>query len=282
MQLYIVDAFAETPFSGNQAAVCLLQEKRSEAWLQAFAKEMNFSETAYVLEEDGTRHLRWFTPAYEVDLCGHATLATAHTLWSESKVDTPTLEFQTRSGLLKATRDSQNIRLDFPLTPVTQSDPSAESSAESSAELLAALGVKPHPAFFGHSRFDAMVVLESEADVRALRPDFARLRAIDIRGIIATARSDSDDFDFVSRFFAPGAGIEEDPVTGSAHCCLAGYWAEQLNKTAMVGFQASERGGIVGVEVHGDRVHLKGQAITIVRGQVAESASTASTASTAE
>jgi PhzF family phenazine biosynthesis protein len=268
LQLYIVDAFANAPFSGNQAAVCLLDKNRNDAWLQAFAKEMNYSETAYVLEDKGTRHLRWFTPAYEVDLCGHATLATAHTLWSECKVDTPTLEFQTRSGLLKATHSNQHIELDFPLTPVAKSD----ADAEVNAELLAALGLASPPEFFGHSKFDAMVVLNSETEVRNLSPDFSRLREIDIRGIIVTAKSRTDEFDFISRFFAPGAGIEEDPVTGSAHCCLAGYWATQLNKTTMTGYQASERGGVVGVEIAGDRVLLKGQALTIVRGQVAESA----------
>ena len=205
-------------------------------------------------------HLRWFTPAAEVDLCGHATLAAAHVLWETGQLPAwESARFLTKSGLLTCEREGAWIRMDFPATLAQPADPPPA--------LVAALGY-PKLIFSGRTRFDYLLVLADEAAVRALSPDFARMSELDnVRGVIATAPSQSPDFDFVSRFFAPAVGVPEDPVTGSAHCALAPYWAERLGKTEMVAWQASQRGGCVKVRVaQGDRVHLAGQAVTILRG----------------
>jgi PhzF family phenazine biosynthesis protein len=254
-----IDAFTDRPFAGNPAAVCLLNEEHHADWMQAVAAEMNLSETAFVRPQGDGFELRWFTPAIEVDLCGHATLAAAHALWSEGNVprDQP-IRFHTRSGVLTCTTDGKLIELDFPATPA---DP-----AEPPAGLLEALGVAP--SFVGRSKFDKFVVVESEHMVRALKPDFARLREIPMRGVMVTSTSDHPRFDFVSRFFAPAAGVNEDPVTGSAHCCLGPFWSERLGKTELTAYQASARGGIVRVRVQGDRVILGGQAVTVLQGQL--------------
>ncbi|MFO0891938.1 MAG: PhzF family phenazine biosynthesis protein [Isosphaeraceae bacterium] len=259
-----VDAFTPRPFAGNPAAVCLLDAPVPESWMQQVAREMNLSETAFVerRSDDGVLGLRWFTPTVEVDLCGHATLAAAHVLWEEHRLDPsrPAL-FDTRSGRLAARKRDDWIELDFPSTPVGDGLPAAE--LEPIARALAA-----EPVFGGRSRFDLLVELASEAEVRRLAPDFRRLSSLPVRGVIATALSGSHECDFVSRFFAPAAGVDEDPVTGSAHCCLAPYWALRLGRSELVGHQVSDRGGVVKVCLDGDRVAILGQAVTVMRGEL--------------
>jgi PhzF family phenazine biosynthesis protein len=204
--------------------------------------------------------LRWFTPAIEVDLCGHATLATAHVLWTEGVAnDSEPIRFHTKSGVLTCTRDGELIELDFPATPVQRAEPPSG--------LLDALAVKPR--FVGKSKFDYLVGVENEQVLRSVDPNFSQLKQIPVRGVIVTSRSDDPHFDFVSRFFAPAAGVDEDPVTGSAHCCLGPYWSEQMGKTEMTAYQASSRGGIVRVRVKGERVLLGGHAVTVMKGELA-------------
>ncbi|QDV68331.1 putative isomerase YddE [Rosistilla carotiformis] len=254
-----IDAFTDRPFAGNPAAVCLLEAQHEVDWMQDVASEMNLSETAFVRPIDVGYELRWFTPEVEVDLCGHATLAAAHALWTEAGISTnETLRFQTRSGQLTATRRGALIQLDFPATRAHACDPPAG--------LIDALQVDP--VFVGKTKFDSLVVIESEATLRALQPDFSRLAKIATRGVIVTCRSESPEFDFVSRFFGPAVGIDEDPVTGSAHCCLAPYWGPQLGKTEMLGYQASSRGGVVKTQIAGDRILLSGAAVTVLRGEL--------------
>jgi PhzF family phenazine biosynthesis protein len=258
MRLLQIDAFTSEAFRGNPAAVCLLGEERDAAWMQDVAMEMNLSETAFLLPRDDGFSLRWFTPAAEVALCGHATLASAHALWEEHILGANEVaRFHTKSGLLTAERKGQWIELDFPATPEERSDPPAG--------LLEALGITD-PLYVGRNKFDYLVEVASEDDVRRIAPDQARLRTIHVRGVIVTSKS--DEYDFVSRFFAPGVGVDEDPVTGSAHCCLTPYWASRLGKMEMVGYQASKRGGIVRVRLDGNRVKLGGRAVTILRGDL--------------
>ena len=256
--LYQVDAFTDRPFAGNPAAVCLLPEAKEDQWMQAVAMEMNLSETAFLLKEADGYRLRWFTPKVEVDLCGHATLASAQVLWTESHVRSAAIHFYTKSGLLKAACRDALIELDFPTTPPVEAAPPLG--------LLEALGVSAR--YLGKSQFDYLVEVESEETVRRLAPDFARLAQIETRGVIVTARSTSPPYDFVSRFFAPWAGIDEDSVTGSAHCCLGPYWQKRLGKTEFIGYQASARGGVVHVRVVDDRTFLDGQAVTVLRGEL--------------
>lgn len=258
-----VDAFTDQAFSGNPAAVCLLEHESDGAWMQAVAAEMNLSETAFVRPLEDGFELRWFTPAVEVDLCGHATLASAHAMWTAGVVapERP-IRFHTRSGVLTATRSGDFIELDFPATPIEE--------CAAPEGLLDALNVEP--SFVGKSRFDAFLVLPSEQGVRSVRPDFVQLAEIPTRGVIVTSGADDAGFDFISRFFAPAAGIDEDPVTGSAHCSLAPFWGARLGKTEMIGFQASPRGGVVRVRVDGDRVILGGQAVTVFQGEISPSA----------
>ncbi len=252
-----IDAFTDRPFSGNPAAVCLLNREPGAQWMQSVAAEMNLSETAFVWSLHDGFGLRWFTPKIEVDLCGHATLAAAHALWSEGVVDVShEIPFQTRSGLLTCRRRGSSIELDFPATP--------PRSASSDDALEAALGVTPE--FFGRSIYDAMLVVDSGKTVRSIDPDFAALGKLPYRGIIVTSKSDEPRFDFISRFFAPASGVDEDPVTGSAHCCLGPYWSEQLGKNELTAYQASARGGAVKVTVSDDRVVLGGQAVTVFKG----------------
>lgn len=259
IQLWQVDAFVtDAPFSGNPAAVCVLREPRPDAWMRGVALEMNLSETAFLAgRPDGAWDLRWFTPAVEVDLCGHATLASAHTLWTELGVEGE-LRFHTRSGALEARRAGERIELDFPATPTP--------TVEAPPGVLAALGVAA-PVAVTKSRFDFLIQLPSREDVESLRPDFAALRSLGTRGVIVTAADDRAG-DIVSRFFAPGAGIDEDPVTGSAHCALAPFWAPRLGKTTLTASQASARGGALEVELVGDRVKLRGRARTALRGEL--------------
>jgi PhzF family phenazine biosynthesis protein len=264
-----VDAFSDRPFAGNPAAVCLLEEERDAGWMQSVAAEMNLSETAFVRGLDDGFELRWFTPAIEVDLCGHATLAAAHVLWTEGMVgQEQPIRFHTRSGVLTCNLKNGLIELDFPATPVEEVDPPAG--------LLEALGVGS--SFVGKTKFDCFVVVEDEQVVRTLDPDFARLRRVETRGVVVTSRSDDPRFDFVSRFFAPAAGVDEDPVTGSTHCCLGPYWSEQFGKTEMTAFQASVRGGVLRVRVHGGRVILGGQAVTVMSGELVDTPGTTPTA----
>jgi PhzF family phenazine biosynthesis protein len=254
-----IDAFTDRPFAGNPAAVCLLDAERDAGWMQAVAAEMNLSETAFVRPLGDGFELRWFTPAIEVELCGHATLAAAHALWTDGVVTGGTaIRFHTRSGVLTCSQAGEFIELDFPATPA--------HAAEPPEGLLEALGVAP--SFVGRSKFDKFVLVESERVVRALTPDFARLREMQMRGVMITSTSDDPRFDFVSRYFAPGAGIDEDPVTGSAHCCLGPFWSERLGKSEMTAYQASARGGVVRVRLNGDRVILGGQAVTVWRGEL--------------
>jgi PhzF family phenazine biosynthesis protein len=255
-----VDAFTAQPFGGNPAAVCIMEEPRDEVWMQNVAGEMNLSETAFLHPQNSGYRLRWFTPTVEIDLCGHATLASAHVLYENGTLPrSQEARFHTRSGLLTATAENDWIRLDFPMTaPVPTAPPLLFD------RMLG--GVQP--TYVGKNVFDYLVELESAEAVRAIKPNLSLLELIEARGIIVTARSDDNKFDFVSRFFAPAAGVPEDPVTGSAHCCLAPYWAEKLKKDELVGYQASARGGVVKVAVRGDRVLLYGQAVTVLRGEL--------------
>ena len=254
--IYQVDAFTKAPFAGNPAAVCVLPEPASERWMQDVAREMNLSETAFLVGSDDGYRLRWFTPLVEVDLCGHATLASAHVLWETGEAQPEaTIRFHTRSGLLSAKRDGDWIELDFPATPVSACDPPSG--------LLDGLGVSAK--FVGRSKFDYFVEVSSDAEVRALAPDFNALGQVDTRGVIVTSRSDSSECDFVSRFFAPATGVDEDPVTGSAHCALGPYWQSRLGKSEFSARQISARGGELRVSVDGDRVRIAGQAVTVMR-----------------
>jgi PhzF family phenazine biosynthesis protein len=254
-----VDAFTNKPFGGNPAAVCVLPQPVPDEWMRNVAREMNLSETAFLTPHDGGFRLRWFTPSVEVDLCGHATVASAHVLWQDGHLAAgQQARFHTRSGLLLADRRGDWIELDFPAKMV--------AAAPAPAELLPALGVA-QAAFVGKNAFDYLVEVDSEETLRKLAPDHSTLRRIPVRGVIVTARS-SGEFDFVSRFFAPGSGIDEDPVTGSAHCALGPYWSERLGKSEFTAFQASPRGGVVRVKIEGDRVQLGGQAVTVMTAEL--------------
>jgi PhzF family phenazine biosynthesis protein len=254
-----VDAFTDRPFAGNPAAVCLLPSAANDVWMQQVAREMNLAETAFLVRRPDGFDLRWFTPTVEVDLCGHATLASAHVLWEEGHLRSDqTARFHTRSGVLSASREGTLIWLDFPAT--------APQPVAGLPELEHALGTTIK--FLGRTTFDYLVELESEAAVRSLEPNLSALARLGTRGVIVTALSNNGSHDFVSRFFAPGAGIAEDPVTGSAHCGLGPFWAARLGRTELVGFQASARGGTVRVRLEGDRAHLGGHAVTVLRGEL--------------
>jgi PhzF family phenazine biosynthesis protein len=254
-----IDAFTDKPFAGNPAAVCLMETAAEEAWMQAIAAEMNLSETAFLYPIDRGYHLRWFTPTIEVELCGHATLASAHLLYEDGHVPSDrSVRFKTLGGELSASRKDGWIELDFPVTPCRPSEPPAG--------LAAALGADIRECMVTKSRY--LIELESEAAVRSLRPNFSAIAAATDRRVIITAKATTGGLDFVSRYFAPSIGINEDPVTGSAHTVLAPYWADKLGKTRFTAFQASARGGWVKVELRGDRVLLGGQAVTVMRGEL--------------
>jgi PhzF family phenazine biosynthesis protein len=253
-----VDAFATEPFRGNPAAVMVLPSWPAESWMQAVAAEMNLSETAFVVPQADGFGLRWFTPAVEVALCGHATLASAWVLWEEHR-HVGELLFHTKSGALRCWLRDGWVEMDFPAT--------APVAAAAPAGLAAALGVEP--LWVGRSRFDVMVEVADEETVRGAQPDFTRLREVEARGVMLTAVAAAGArHHFVSRFFAPRAGVDEDPVTGSAHCCLAPFWAARLGRAELVGLQASRRGGLVRVRVEGDRVVLGGRAVAVARGEL--------------
>jgi PhzF family phenazine biosynthesis protein len=255
-----VDAFTARPFTGNPAAVCVLPSPPTDQWMRDVAREMNLSETAFLTPHDDGYNLRWFTPAVEVELCGHATLASAHVLWEDGHLPAARqAHFHTRSGLLLADRRGDWIELDFPAKVATPAEPPPA--------LLPALGVPAR--FVARNQFDYLVEVESEETLRAMTPDFTALRKVPVRGVIVTARPSSTEFDFVSRFFGPAAGVDEDPVTGSAHCALGPYWAERLGKSEFTAYQASARGGVVRVRLSGDRVIIAGQAVTVLRGELA-------------
>ena len=259
-----VDAFTDRPFAGNPAAVCLLDGPKDAEWMQRFAFEMNLAETAFVVAAPDGFGLRWFTPSVEIDLCGHATLASAHTLWTDGIVPmSRAIAFHTRSGILGATRRGEMIELDFPSEAATE--------APTPAGLQQALGV---PLLWtGRNRMDYIVEVPGEAELRGIVPNLAEIAKIDARGLIVTCRGTGTGYDFLSRFFAPQSGIDEDPVTGSAHCCLGPFWADRLQRRELVGFQASSRGGLVRVTVNGARVTLGGQAVTIYGGTLTDRAS---------
>jgi len=261
-----IDAFSAVPFKGNPAGVCLLDSPRTDEWMQAVAAEMNLAATAFVKARAGGADgfdLRWFTPTVEIPLCGHATLASAHALWQRGDLlVTEEAKFHTLSGILKARRVSELIEMDFPAITT--------SPAELPKELVEALGnvdireVRSTP-FRGAVR-DYLIELESEDAVRNLKPDFGIIRKHVPSGVIVTAKSSGSPYHFVSRYFASFAGIDEDPATGSAHCTLTPYWTERLKKTEMTAYQASARGGVVGVRLGDGRVYLYGQAITVLEG----------------
>jgi PhzF family phenazine biosynthesis protein len=258
LKLLQIDAFTSDAFKGNPAAVCFMDGARDDQWMANVAAEMNLAETAFLTRGDDGWGLRWFTPTVEVDLCGHATLASAHAIWSENVSSDDVLRFHTRSGVLTAKHDGDMIELDF---PAKRDEPIAAP-----AGLLDALGVTS-ASYVGRNQFDYIVELPSEAEVRAIKPDHAVLRQLPVRGVIVTARG-TDEYDFISRFFAPGSGVDEDPVTGSSHCCLTPYWSERLGKTEMHAYQASPRGGAIRVRLDGDRVKLAGHAVTVLRGEL--------------
>jgi PhzF family phenazine biosynthesis protein len=255
-----VDAFTNKPFSGNPAAVCVLPQPASEEWMRYVAREMNLSETAFLTPRGGGYNLRWLTPSVEVALCGHATVAAAHVLWEDGHLPAGRqAQFHTRSGLLLADRRGDWIELDFPAKLV--------AAAPAPVDLLPSLGVA-QAIFVGKNEFDYLVEVDSEETLRGLRPNHSALRQVPARGVIVTARPAGGEFDFVSRFFAPGSGIDEDPVTGSAHCALGPYWCERLGKSEFTAFQASARGGVVRVRLQGERVILGGQAVTVMTGEL--------------
>ncbi|HMS63744.1 MAG TPA: PhzF family phenazine biosynthesis protein [Ignavibacteria bacterium] len=268
-KIFIVDAFTDKQFTGNPAAVCILEDKNSNSenteWMQKLAAEMNLSETAFVKKLDGSNefNLRWFTPEVEVELCGHATLAASHILWQTNILDeNADAVFNTLySGKLIATKKLNDITLDFPLIPVID--------FETTTEIENALKVKLiYAGICGKSESNYIAELESEDVVRNFKPDFKLIAGLPKFGIIITSKSSNKDYDFVSRYFAPAKGIDEDPVTGSAHCSLAPYWSKKLNKTEMTAFQASKRGGKMKVRIADDRVLLTGKAVTVLKGEL--------------
>lgn len=254
-----VNAFTDKPFSGNPAGVCILEGPMEDVLMQNVARELNFADTAFLYKKGEGFNLRWFTPEVEIELCGHATLASAHILWEKGylKGEERAL-FYTRSGLLKANLKDNWIEMDFPEEPAKQvSTPSF---------IAKAIGVIPK--YVGKNRFDYLVEISSEKTLRELRPDYSLIKRIPVRGVIVTSVADSKEYDFVSRFFAPAVGIEEDHVTGSAHCCLGPFWKARLNKDEFLAYQASPRGGHMRVRLSSERVFLIGQAVTFLSGEL--------------
>jgi len=260
LPLYQVDAFTDQLFRGNPAGVCLLATPQPDEWMAAVAREMNLSETAFLLPEDNGFRLRWFTPAVEVRLCGHATLASAHILWQTGAVAiSQTIRFFTLSGLLTAEQRDRLIWLNFPSRPA--------QPADAPVGMLEALGVKA--VYVGRSVEDYIVEVDSEAEVLAAHPDFTALQTVQARGVILTSRPDDERVDFISRFFAPSVGVDEDPVTGSSHTVLTPYWADRLGKPEMSAEQVSRRGGSLRLQLKGDRVEIGGKAVTVFAGELA-------------
>jgi PhzF family phenazine biosynthesis protein len=239
--------------------VVLLEQQAETAWMQSIAREMNLSETAFVHPQQGGYHLQWFTPQVEVDLCGHATLATAHILWQTGLVKAAeSVRFFTRSGWLTASQCKDLIEMDFPSAPVAPMDVSEE--------IITAVGARPDYTFISHDKW--LFEYADESIIRQLKPDFAALKQRTGSALAVTAPSSTPAFDFVSRYFAPWIGIDEDPVTGSAHCTLGSYWAHKLGKNHLTAFQASARGGIVHVRISDDRTYVGGKAVTVFAGEL--------------
>lgn len=266
LPIFTVDAFTNMPFKGNPAAVCLLSEEIPTSLMQSIAFELNLAETAFVLKEKDSDifSLRWMTPVSEVDLCGHATLASSHIMWQEGIAEKDeTIKFSTRSGLLKADYYKGEIGLDFPAIP--------QKKIDYPPELIKAIG-GVQPKYVGMTKWNYLIELNSEADVLNLKPNFDVMLTLPGWGTIITAKADADygkqGYDFISRFFAPEKGIQEDPVTGSAHCALAPYWHGRLGKDTFKAYQASERGGTLGIKINGDRVMLTGEAMTVISGEI--------------
>lgn len=255
VSIFQVDAFTDHIFGGNPAAVCPLDKWLDEATMQQIAVENNLSETAFFVENGDVFDLRWFTPEYEVDLCGHATLATAHVLFEHLGYEKPQIQFQTKSGLLIVQKEDGRLMMDFPTDDMPQVDPPAV--------LFQALGIRSDHVFFTD---DYMVVLDSEDDVQNLDPDFRILSEVNARGIIVTAQG--EEVDFVSRFFAPNAGIDEDPVTGSAHTKLTPYWSKRLDKEILQARQVSKRVGNLTCRNKGERTEILGNAVTYMIGEI--------------
>lgn len=254
--LHICDAFTNQPFSGNPAAVCLLDHRADESWMKMVAREMNLSETAFLHQLDDGFSLRWLTPAVEVKLCGHATLASAFTLWNTGVLsDNQPAHFQTLSGRITCWKEDDWIVMDFP-AKVCQPCAAPSGLAEALGSPIGYCGI---------NGMDYLVEVADESTLRGLTPNMSELAKLPVRGVIVTCRSSDSQFDFVSRFFAPAAGVDEDPVTGSAHCALGPHWMNQLNKSDFTAYQASLRGGVVKLSVQGDRVHLRGQAVLVSR-----------------
>jgi PhzF family phenazine biosynthesis protein len=259
MILLQIDAFTSVPFRGNPAAVCLLDGPRPDAWMQSVAAEMNLSETAFLLPEGDGWRLRWLTPAAEVSLCGHATLASAHALWQLGRLaPQQTACFNTLSGVLTAVQKDGWIEMDFPAR-----DPQPQ---EPPAGLDEALGAAPVAVQRWNNSF--LIEVASEAELRGLAPDFAALKALPLRSVAVTCRSETPGYDFISRYFAPRMAVNEDPVTGSAHCALATYWGRKLDQNAFSAYQASPRGGELRLQRKGERVLLSGQAVTVLKGEL--------------
>lgn len=272
LKLQTVDAFTDKPFSGNPAAVCLLDDILPDSLMQKIAMEMNLSETAFVLrekDEDGnptdTYSLRWFTPSSEIDLCGHATLASGHIMWQEGVCkEDETIKFNTRSGLLTAKKSDKGITLDFPAIP--------QKEIKYPPELIASIG-GANPVYVGMTKWNYIIELENEEAIHNAKPDYSIMLSLPGWGTIITAQADKnglgkDGYDVVSRFFAPEKGVPEDPVTGSAHCAIAPYWQNKLGKSTLKAYQASERGGTLLLEVIGDRVTLTGTGVTMMAGEM--------------
>jgi PhzF family phenazine biosynthesis protein len=255
----LIDAFTAIPFGGNAAAVFLLPAARDAAWMQTIAMEMNQAETAYLVKADDGYDIRWFTPTVEIELAGHPTLASAHWLWESGALagDQPA-RFHSPSGLLIAERRDDWIRLDFPTTHA-EVVPAPNGLADM-------LGTRV--LWTGKSALDLLVEVESEEALRAIEPDLLPLSKLPVRGVIVTAKAASGPYDFVSRFFAPQSGINEDPVTGSAHCSLGPYWAEKLGKRTLIAYQASARGGVLRLEIGDSRIAIEGQAVTVATGEL--------------
>lgn len=259
-----VDAFTDRAFKGNPAAVCVLSSPPEESWMQAVAQEMNLSETAFLLKQDRHYNLRWFTPTTEVPLCGHATLASAHVLWTEGYASTgQELKFATRSGMLTAKYQDDWIELNFPANRSQDIPPITK--------LGDALGVPLKTVLYNSLGY--LVEVATPQQVRQLQPNFTLLKQLPIANVIVTSKAESDsEYDFISRFFCPGLGINEDPVTGAAHCCLAPYWRDRLHQDRFLAYQASTRGGVIKINYDGgDRVSLLGQAVTVMRGELSAS-----------
>lgn len=265
MKIFQVDSFTDRPFKGNPAGVCLLENEQAESWMQNIAMEMNFSETAFLIKSNEGFNLRWFTPKIEVPLCGHATLASAHILWEEGILEEKKLaRFYTKSGELVCEKVDNWIEMAFPSRQVR--------AVKTSKSLIDALRLSDREIklnlYDGNGEILYLVEVVSDEIVKELNPNFEKLKEEDAKAVMVTAKSSSKEFDFLSRFFAPSLGVAEDPVTGSAHCYLAPYWGKKLNKNELIGYQTSKRGGVVKCELRGEKVIIKGQAVTVLKGEL--------------